>query len=123
MDKQLAHTRIHRALKQNTPSTNAHVYQSGDEVLVEREKLIENRIGEWTGPYIVKSYEGNSRIVLVQKSDDSPYERYNITQVKPFLRPQRSRPPLLGYGTYHPFGLRQATSTIQGSYDRSHRQI
>ena len=87
MAKHLAQTRIHRALKHNTPSANVHVYQPGDEVLVWREKLVENRIGEWTGPYIVKSYDESSRIVLVQKSADSAHERYNITQVKPFLRP------------------------------------
>ena len=31
------------------PSTDRS-YQPGDKVLVRREKVIENRIGEWTGP-------------------------------------------------------------------------
>ena len=106
MAKHLAQTRVNRALKHNTPNANVRIYQPGDEVLVWREKLVENRIGEWVGPYIVKSYDERSRIVLVQKSADSAHERYNITQVKPFLRPTPP-PSLLGFGPYHPFGLRQ----------------
>ena len=88
MAKHLALTRVNRALKHNTPAATNRVYQPGDEVLVWREKLVENRIGEWVGPYTVKSFDERSRIVLVQKDEDAPHERYNIAQVKPFLRPE-----------------------------------
>ena len=57
-------------------------------MLVWREKLIESRIGEWTGPYIVTSYDAHAKIVLVQKDEDSQHERYNLVQVKPFLTPE-----------------------------------
>ena len=75
MAKHMAQVRIVRALKHNTPSATDHVYQPGDKVLVWREKLVENRIGEWIGPYTANSFDENSRIVLVQKSEDSPHER------------------------------------------------
>ena len=56
-------------------------------VLIWSEKIVENRIGEWVGPYTVRSFDEQSHIVLVQKNADYPLERYNTTQVKPFLRP------------------------------------
>ena len=88
MAKHLAQVRINRALKHNTPVATDRVFQPGDKVLLWREKVVENRIGEWVGPYTVKSFDENSRIVLVQKSEDAPHERYNITQVKHLLEPE-----------------------------------
>ena len=41
-------------------------------MLVWREKVVENRKGEWAGPFTVKSLDDKSRIVLVQKDADSP---------------------------------------------------
>ena len=90
MAKHLAQVRIIRALKHNTPSATDRVYKPGDKVLVWREKLVENRIGEWIGPYTVKSFNEDFRIVLVQQSEDAPQKRYNITQVKPFLGPEEA---------------------------------
>ena len=39
------------------------------------------------GPYIVRSFDEQSHIVLVQKNADSVLERYTFTQIKSFLRP------------------------------------
>ena len=57
-------------------------------MLVWREKVVENRIGEWVGPYTVKSFDENSRIVLVQKTEEALHERYNVTQVKHLIEPE-----------------------------------
>lgn len=42
------------------------------------------------GPYTVQIVHDESKIVMVQKNEDSPLERYNLAQFKPFLRPQVS---------------------------------
>ena len=80
MAKHLAQVRV----KQATDRT----YQPGDKVLVWREKLVENQIGEWIGPYTVTNYDAQAKIVLVQKDENSHHERYNLVQVKPFLSPE-----------------------------------
>ena len=46
-------------------------------MLVWREKLVENRIGEWVGPYIVLSQDTDAKIIVVQLDAQA--------QVKPFL--------------------------------------
>ncbi len=48
---------------------------------------MENRIGEWIGPYTVETIDHSSKIVTVKKDENSQFERYNMTQVKPILRP------------------------------------
>ena len=46
MIKSLAQAKISRALRQNTPPASKFTYQTGNEVLVWREKVVENRIGQ-----------------------------------------------------------------------------
>ena len=83
MAKHLAQFRVKLALHHQTPRVTDITYQPGDKVLVWREKLVENRIGEWIGPYIVCSYGAAARIVLTQEKPDARYERFNVTQVNP----------------------------------------
>ena len=71
----------------NAPPSTDFSYAPGDKVLVWREKVIENRIGEWLGPYTVVTHDAQSKIVLVRKNDKSTPERYNITLVKLFIEP------------------------------------
>ncbi len=87
MAKHLARARITRALKQSIRSATDNTFEPGDKRLVWREKLVENRIGEWVGPYIVRSNDAKGGIVLVQKDENSAHERYNLAQVRPFLEP------------------------------------
>ena len=88
MSSEMADSKVRRALKHNVPQNIDHVYQPGDKVLVWREKLVENRIGEWTGPFIVKTVDMKSKIVTVQEDSKSPFQRFNFTQVKPFRTPE-----------------------------------
>ena len=83
--KHLAHVRIKRALRLQTLQASDLTYKPGDKVLVWREKLVVNRIGEWTGPYTLCSYDAAVRIFLVQKEPESSHERCNIAQVRPLL--------------------------------------
>ncbi len=87
MARHLAQGQIKRSLHHQIPQSADRTYQSGDNLLVWREKLVENRIGELTGPYTVCSYDASAHIVQVQKEPDSPHERYNVEQVRPFLQP------------------------------------
>ena len=64
-------------------------------MLVWREYQVENRIGEWLGPYSVVSSDPNSKFVLVQKSADARYEMYSVVQVKPFLQPTEASPDFI----------------------------
>ena len=75
MAEHLDQTRVKRALQHQTPQATAITYQSGDKVLVWREKLVENRTSEWIGLYTVCSYDASARIVLVQANPESRHER------------------------------------------------
>ena len=84
--KHVALSKVKRALHNKAPMATNRVHQTGDKVLLWREVQVENRIGDWLGPYTVVSFDPNSKIILVQMSADARYERYNIVQVKPFLK-------------------------------------
>ncbi len=88
MAQNLAQAKIKRSLHHNTTHASNQTYQTGDKVLVWREKIVENRIGEWIGPYFVISINHESKIVLVQKDTDSPHERHSITHIRRFLVPE-----------------------------------
>ncbi len=85
MDKSLAQSRIRRAPQHQTPPATDLIYNPGDKVLVWREKVVENRIGELVGPYILVSVDAQAKIVLVQKDADSKHGRYNIVRIRTFL--------------------------------------
>ena len=70
---------INQVLQHQTPQATDRTFQPSDEVLMWREKVLENRICEWVGPYKVITFDAMARIVLVQKDENALYERYNIT--------------------------------------------
>ncbi len=84
--KHLAQFLVKRVLQHQNPQATDQNYQSGDKGLVWREKLVEKRIGEWTGTYVAFRYEASARIILVQKESESPQEPYNVAKARPFLR-------------------------------------
>ena len=47
---ELATAKVCRELRHNVPKAADHVLQPGQKVLVRREKVINNRTGEWQGP-------------------------------------------------------------------------
>ena len=90
MSQHLAKVKVKRAIHQNTPPESDRVYQPGDEVIAWREKLVENRIGEWIGPYTVVTTDSNAKIVVAQKEAGSALERFNTTQVLLFLQSEKA---------------------------------
>ena len=84
ISRHFADNKIQRDLQHNTLPAADRDYSPGDKVLIWWEKQVENRIGEWIGPYTVVSYDAEARIVLVQLSADAQYERCYTVQSKPF---------------------------------------
>ena len=85
----LAKVKVKRAIHHNTPPASERIYQPGDEVLIWREKQVESRMSEWIGPYTIVTSDSSGKIIVVQKEAGSALERFNTTQVKPFLQPEK----------------------------------
>ena len=91
MAQEIAKSKLQRALKHNAPDAADRVFEPGQLVLVWREKIVNNRIGEWLGPYQVISMDHHTKIVLVDCDGES--KRFSATQVKVFKSPvSLSRP-------------------------------
>lgn len=85
MEHHMARLRLHRALRHRVPKSADARLQPGDKVLVWREKLVNNRIGEWVGPYSVITADYSSKIVHVRETEDGPLRPYNFAQVKRYI--------------------------------------
>ena len=85
IEHHMARLRLQRALRHRVPRSADASFQPGDMVLVWREKRINNRIGEWVGPYSVATADYGTKIVHVQESQDDLARPYNFAQVKPYI--------------------------------------
>ena len=90
MSRHLAQAKVTRAQRHNTPPATNATYQTGDLVLVWREKVVESRVGQWLGPYTVVTIDVNAEIVIVRKDKESLIKSYNMVRVKTFLAPTES---------------------------------
>ena len=50
-----------------------------------RERIVNNRIGEWVGPHTVASADYSSKIVHAKESEQGLPRPYNFAQVKPYV--------------------------------------
>lgn len=82
----MAKVRIDRALHHAVPPAADVTYERNDEVLIWREKLLSNRIGEWVGPYPVDDWDPEKELVFVRDSPVGPCRPFNLAQVKKYLR-------------------------------------
>ena len=83
MSKHMAAAKIKTALNKSTLAAADRAYQPGDEVLVLREKQIENRKGKYIDPYMIIALDPTRKNVLVQLDEKGNLERYSTAQVKP----------------------------------------
>ena len=120
MARRLAKVRIKGALNHQTPPATKRYYQTGDKVLIWREKQVENRIGQRVGPCIAVSTDEVSKVFPVQLDPDSPYERYRMTQVKHFVKGARSETNFLSF-VHH--ALSQFSSTGRMRDLTNNRQV
>ena len=87
MNKIMAKLRLQRALKHRTASSTDAVFQPGDKVLVWREKIVNNRIGEWMGPFLVESVQIENKLVHVRDDNKGTTTPFNFYQVKKYFEP------------------------------------
>lgn len=88
MEKKMATLRVQRALRHKVPPAADVVHEIGDQVLVYREKQVNNRIGEWLGPFQVKGVDQERKLVYVQDTEEGEPNAFGFAQVKKYLRPQ-----------------------------------
>lgn len=84
----MAKQRVQRGLRHNVPAATDRAFAPGDKVLVWRENIIANRIGEWMGPFIVEAVDVGKKLVYVRDAKVGPAKPYNLAQVKPFIPPE-----------------------------------
>lgn len=82
MEKQMAAVRLKRGLRHATPPAADAIFEVGQRVLVWRERKVENRIGEWLGPFVVHGTDPERKLVYVQDVKVGPARPFNVTQVK-----------------------------------------
>lgn len=88
MEKHMAELRVKRALKHSTPSTSDCAYEPGGQVLVWREKQVDNRIGEWLGPFTVLAGHETKRLVFIQDIRVGAARPCNVAQLKLYHAPE-----------------------------------
>lgn len=80
--------RVTRALKHAVPPSADHPLKPGEPFLVWTENIVNNRIGEWIGPYTVENYGAEKRFVYVRYENDNAIKPFGIAQVKRYLSPE-----------------------------------
>ena len=69
MAKYMAKVKVARVLKHRIPPAADIVLEPGDPVLVWRENVVNNRIGEWLGPFKVDNYDASRKLVFVKEKE------------------------------------------------------
>lgn len=83
----MAELRIQRDLRYKVPGAAAIVYQIGNQILVFREKQVNNSIGEWVEPDTVKGVDIDRMLVYVQYNDNDPPNAFGFAQVNLYVKP------------------------------------
>ncbi len=87
MQRHMAKARVARALKHSVPSAADQSFQPGDMALVWHEKIVNNRIGEWLGPFRALGVDESKKIVYIQDVKIGTARPFSVTQVKVYLPP------------------------------------
>lgn len=88
MTQHMAKLRVKRALHHRVPSAADRSYSPGDKVLVWREKQVNNRIGEWLGPFSVLATDDQKKLMYIQDAKIGAARPFGAGQVKPYLDPE-----------------------------------
>lgn len=81
MQKIMAAVQTRRSLQHFVPSASDQSYDSRDQFLIWREKLVNGQVVEWMGPYQVSIYDPYKKLLFVQDFDILPSRPFNIVQV------------------------------------------
>eukprot|EP00171_Calliarthron_tuberculosum_P002020 IDg2020t1 len=90
MSQIMAKQRVDRAIRHNIPAAADRAFSPGDEVLVRREKIHANRIGEWLGPFLVDGVDAERKLVYVRDVAVGPAKPFNVAQVKRYYTPDKA---------------------------------
>ena len=85
MLKIMSELRVKRALKHKVSESANAIFQPGDDdVLVRREKNVNNRVGEWIGPFSVERVEADKKILFIRDDKKNKENPFNFAQVKKY---------------------------------------
>ncbi len=85
MHHHMANMRVARALKHAVPPAADQWFQPGDEVLIRREKVMNDRIGEYLDPSRVLGMDARKKMVYVQDVEIGNAPPFTTTQVKRYF--------------------------------------
>lgn len=80
--------RVARGLRHSIPPAANHSYDPGNFVLTWRENAVNNRIGEWLGPFTVLGMDSDKKLVYVRDAKIGAARPFNVAQVKRYIMPQ-----------------------------------
>ena len=86
--KIMAKMKVSRALRHKTSRGATQTYEVGSKVLVWRERVYANRIGEWIGPFSVVNVDYDAKQVYIRDCDFGPAGPFSLWQVKPYHTPE-----------------------------------
>lgn len=66
MQNKIAKSRLARALKHCAPWSTENSYQQGDLVLIWEQKVLDNCLGEWIGPFKILDMDADKNLAYVQ---------------------------------------------------------
>lgn len=75
--------RVQRALKHRVPRAADLTPEVGQQFLLWREKMVENRIGEWIGPFPIFALDQEKKLVSLQDSWIGAARPFSPAIVKP----------------------------------------
>ena len=76
-------SRLKSAVKHQSPKMHDYACSPGYKVLLWREKIMNNRIGEFIALFTVRNCYERSKIVAIDQ--DGVIKRYSTSQIRPFL--------------------------------------
>lgn len=85
IEQDIANLRVQRALRHNVPPSANIAYEPADKVIVWREKLIANRVGEWLGLFQFNSVDNYAKPVYLLLAPESDLSSFSFSQVKPYV--------------------------------------
>ena len=86
MQRIMAKMRVARGSRHSVTLTTNQTYDPGDQVSVSREKVVNHRIGDWLGPFVVLGTDASKKIVYIQNVKVGAARPF-IARVKRYIVP------------------------------------
>lgn len=83
--KHINKARDARALKHSLPAAVDSPCNAGEQILVCRENVVNNRICEWLGPLVVYNYDADKKLDYVHCDKDTASKPFGTVQIKRYF--------------------------------------